>query len=69
VDLHLKRHVRQSDPDTMYLWQAMRQADWAQFKQVMQEEINAHTTNEHWKLIKRSSVPKEGPPFYQPYGP
>jgi hypothetical protein len=29
--------VRQSDPDTMYLWQAMRQADWAQFKQAMQE--------------------------------
>jgi hypothetical protein len=50
--------VRQSNPDTMYLWQAMKQPDWAQFKQTMQEEVNAHTINGHWKLIKRSDLPK-----------
>jgi len=44
--------VRQSDPNTMYLWQAMKQLDWAQFEQAMQEEVNAHTVNVHWKLIK-----------------
>jgi len=42
----------------MYLWQAMKQPDWAQFKQAMQEEMNAHTINGHWKLIKRSHLPK-----------
>jgi hypothetical protein len=50
--------VRQSDPDTMYLWQAMKQLDWAQFKQAMQEEVNAHTVNGHWKLIKQIALPK-----------
>jgi hypothetical protein len=44
--------VRQSDPNTMYLWQAMKQLDWAQFEQAMQEEVNAQTVNGHWKLIK-----------------
>jgi hypothetical protein len=50
--------VHQSAPDTMYLWQAMKQPDWAQFKHAMQEEVNAHTVNGHWKLIKRSALPK-----------
>jgi hypothetical protein len=50
--------VRQSDPDTIYLWQAMKQPDWAQFKQAMQEEVNPHTVNGHWKLIKQSHLPK-----------
>jgi len=42
----------------MYLWQAMKQPDWAQFKQAMQEEVNPHTVNGHWKLIKQSHLPK-----------
>ncbi len=50
--------VHQSDPDTMYLWQAMKQPDWMHFKQAMQDEVNAHTINGHWKLVKRSSLPK-----------
>jgi len=50
--------VRQSDPDTMYLWQAMKQADWAQFRSAMQKEIDDHTNRGHWKIMKRSDVPK-----------
>jgi len=47
--------ARQSDPDTMYLWQAMKQPDWMQFKQAMQDEVNAHTINGHWTLVKCSN--------------
>ncbi len=50
--------VRVSDPNTMYLWQAMKQPDWPQFKQAMQHEINDHTSRGHWKLIKRKLLPK-----------
>jgi hypothetical protein len=50
--------VRASDPDTMYLWQAMKQTDWPQFKQAMQDEINDHTSRAHWKLIGRTQLPK-----------
>jgi hypothetical protein len=42
----------------MYLWQAMKQADWPQFKQAMKDEINDHTSRGHWKLIKRTQLPK-----------
>ena len=50
--------VRQSDPDTLYLWQAMRQADWPRFRSAMRKEIDDHTSRGHWKIIKRSDVPK-----------
>ena len=50
--------VRVSDPDTMYLWQAMKQPDWPHFRRAMQDEINDHTSRGHWKLIKRTQLPK-----------
>jgi len=50
--------VCQSDPDTMYLWQAMKQADWPRFRSAMQKEIDDHTSRGHWKIIKRSDVPE-----------
>jgi hypothetical protein len=49
--------VRQSDPDTMYLWQAMKEPDWPQFKEAMQQEIDAHTKLGHWKIMRRSDLP------------
>jgi hypothetical protein len=50
--------VRQSDPDTMYLWQAMKQTDWMQFQSAMRKEIDDHKSRGHWKIVKRSHVPK-----------
>jgi hypothetical protein len=47
------------DPDTMYYHQAMKQEDSLQFKQAMQLEIDAHTTNDHWDVIPREEVPKD----------
>ena len=46
-----------TDPDTMYMEQAMLQPDRKQFLKAMADEVNAHTQNGHWKLILRSEVP------------
>jgi hypothetical protein len=36
-----------NDPDVLYLWQAMKEPDWPQFKAAMQHEINKHQKNGH----------------------
>jgi hypothetical protein len=46
------------DPDTMYYHEAMREPDREQFKGAMKQEVDAHTRNEVWELIKKSAVPK-----------
>ena len=51
-------YANKSDPDTMYMHQAMRQPDKEQFKQAMLDEINAHTKNKHWEIIERNKVPE-----------
>jgi hypothetical protein len=43
----------------MYYHQAMKQEDSLQFKQAMQLEIDAHTTNDHWDVIPQEEVPKD----------
>ena len=46
-----------SDPDTMYMDQAMKQPDRKQFIKAMVDEVAAHTNNGHWKLLLKSDVP------------
>ena len=46
-----------SDPDTMYLQEAMRQPDWPQFQQAMRDEVMAHENRRHWKLVRREAIP------------
>ena len=43
-----------SDPDVMYVDQAMKQPDCKQFIKAMAEEVEAHTNNHHWQLIQKS---------------
>ena len=50
-------YAASSDPNTMYLDQAMKQPDRKQFIQVMAEEVAAHTNNQHWRLILKLQVP------------
>jgi hypothetical protein len=45
-----------ADPDTMYLHEAMRQPDRAEFLKAMEKEMADHMP--HWELVLRSSVPK-----------
>ena len=47
-----------SNPDTMYLHEALRAPDRAQFIQAMQEEVKAHEDLHHWELIPKSEVPE-----------
>lgn len=46
-----------SDPDTMYLHEAMKQPDREKFIDAMVKEVNTHTERGHWEVISRSSVP------------
>ena len=46
-----------SDPDIMYLNQAMKQPDKKQFMKAMKSEIDSHTENKHWVIVPRSAVP------------
>jgi hypothetical protein len=53
--------VASSDPDVMYLWQAKKQMDWPQFKAAMQKEIEDHTENENWEIVRHSDIHKNTP--------
>ena len=46
-----------SDPDTMYMDQAMKQPDRKQFIKAMVDEVAAHTNNGYCKLLLKSEVP------------
>jgi hypothetical protein len=45
------------DPDTMYLHQALKEPDKAQWLKAMEEEVNAHISNGNWEMVPRRSVP------------
>ena len=53
--------VASTNPDIMYLDEAMRQPDKVQFQQAMIKEVETHTENGHWKIISRQDVPKGEP--------
>ena len=48
-----------SDPDTMYLHEAMREPDRAEFLKAMRKEIDDQMGNGNFTIVPRSSVPKE----------
>ena len=50
-----------SDPDTLYLHEAMHQPNAKQFEQAMEEEIRAHEDNDHWEIVDMDSVPPNTP--------
>ena len=45
-----------SDPDTMYIDQAMKQPDQKQSIKAMVNEVAAHTNSGHWKLLLKSKI-------------
>ena len=47
-----------SDPDIMYLHEAMKQPDKREFIQAMVDEVTTHTERGHWKIIPVSEVPE-----------
>ena len=46
-----------SDPDIMYLHEAMKQPDKREFVQAMVDEVTTHTERGHWKIIPILDVP------------
>ena len=54
-------YAASSDPDTMYLHEAMREPDAAQFEQAMLREVNDHTAKKHWHILPRKKVPQGTP--------
>ena len=47
-----------SDPDTLYLDQAMQADDKDKFLKAMLKEIRDHEQRHHWKVVPRSKVPE-----------
>jgi len=46
-----------SNPDILYLDDAMRAPDANEFRKAMAQEIKSHTDNGHWQIVDKSSVP------------
>ena len=47
-----------SDPDTMYLHQAMKEPDRKQFLKAMEKEMTDQMDHGNFSIIKRSKVPR-----------
>jgi hypothetical protein len=47
-----------SDPNIMYWHQAMQQPDKREFIKAAEKEVKLHVDNEHFVLMKRSSLPE-----------
>jgi hypothetical protein len=46
-----------TDPDVLYLHQAMAAPDKDEFKQAMEQEVNSHSDNVNWIVMNREDVP------------
>ena len=46
-----------SNPDIMYLDEAMRAEDSEQFRKAMADEVKSHDNMDHWKVMKRADLP------------
>ena len=50
-------------PDAMPLNVAMQQPDWDKFIAAMARELGQHSELKHWKIIRKSQVPKNAKPI------
>ena len=47
-----------SDPDTMYMHQAMKEPDAAEVKAAMVKEMQDHTDKDHWEVMEKRDLPE-----------
>jgi hypothetical protein len=47
-----------ADPDTMYLYEAMKEPDKEQFLEAMEKEVSAHTEAGNFIIVPRHKVPQ-----------
>ena len=45
------------DPDTMYYHEAMKEPDKKEFLKAMEKEVQSHTDNGVWELVRKEDVP------------
>ena len=57
----IRAYAASADPDTMYLHQAMKEPDKSEFIKAMKEEVEQHTKNKVWTLVKRKDIPTKVP--------
>ena len=57
LESHSVAYAASKDPDTMYYHEAMREPDRDKFKEAMVKEVQAHTDNGVWILVRRAEVP------------
>ena len=50
--------VASTNPDVMYIDQAMKEPDKPQFEAAMIKEVDTHTKNRNWVIISKSDVPE-----------
>ena len=46
-----------NNPDTLYMHEALRAPDAAEFKRAMVKEVVDHTERGHWEVIPKSDLP------------
>ena len=48
-----------TDPDTMYMHEAMREPDKAEFVKAMEKEVQDQMNNNNFTIVHKDSVPKK----------
>ena len=52
-------YAASTNPDIMYLHEAMKAPDQDQFKRTMDKGLQDHIACKHWEVVPRKEVPKE----------
>lgn len=58
-DMTYSAQAASTDPDVMYLHEALQAPDREQFITAMEKEINSHVSNENWIIVDRKDIPAE----------
>ena len=53
-----RAYAASSDPDTMYIHEAMKAPDKDNFIEAMRQEVQAHTDNGVWEIVPTTLVPE-----------
>ena len=58
---YLQIYKASTDPDTMYLHEAMKEPDHKEFLKAMQKEVRDQMENGNFTIVRRDTVPKDTP--------
>lgn len=58
IATEIEAFTASSNPDMLYLHQAMKEPDWDEFRKAMDIEINGQSQNNNWEVVRRNQVPE-----------